>query len=401
MKASARWRDSVTARGSVRVARVIARLNVGGPALHVAVLTARLPAPFESRLFAGGLAAGEAEMSDVLSRENVEPVRVHGLGRAIRPSDDFRALCSLIGHFRAFRPHIVHTHTAKAGTLGRIAARLCGVPVVVHTFHGHVFDGYFSPAVTGAVIAVERAMSFVTTRTVTISQRQFDDITNRFRIAEPERVTIIPLGFDLRRFDGGRHCGTLRAELGLAGEPIVSIVGRLTPIKDHAILFEAFHELGDSGAHLCVVGGGECESTLRATAERLGIAPRTHFLGFRTDLESILSDTDVVALTSRNEGTPVALIEALAAGCRAVSFDVGGVADVLEDGRWGRVVERTKASLVDALKQEIGGVRAGQRDSERCDAARVYVNEKYGVSRLINDHADLYRSLLRENPNLG
>ncbi len=385
----------------VRVARVIARLNVGGPAIHVATLTSRLPPPFESRLYTGNVAPGEREMEDVLSREAITPIRIPGLGRAIRASEDLTALRALIRHFRSFRPHIVHTHTAKAGALGRIAARICGVPIVVHTFHGHVFEGYFNPVMTRAFIAIERALARTTTRVVTISERQFDDITTRFHIARPEHVTVIPLGFELERFDRGRHQGTLRSELGLQAEPIVSIVGRLTPVKDHPVLFEAFRELDDSDAHLCVVGGGEREGELRAMTERLGIAQRTHFLGFRTDLESILSDTDVVALTSRNEGTPVALIEALAAGCRTVSFDVGGVADVLENGRWGRLVERAKEPLLDVLAQEIRAVRDSAPDHGRVAAARRYVREKYGVTRLVSDHARLYQSLTTRLPNLG
>jgi glycosyltransferase involved in cell wall biosynthesis len=385
----------------VRVARVIARLNVGGPAIHVATLASRLPPPFETRLYAGEVADGEREMSDVLSREDVTPVRVRGLGRAIRAAEDLAALLALVRHFRSFRPHIVHTHTAKAGTLGRIAARACGVPVVVHTFHGHVFEGYFNPVMARAVVSIERALSGLTTRIVTISQRQFNDITARFRIARSERVTIIPLGFDLERFHRDRHCGALRSELGLqGGEPIVSVVGRLTPIKDHPILFEAFREAYDTGAHLCVVGGGERESELRALADRLGISPRTHFLGFRTDLDSILSDTDVVALTSRNEGTPVALIEALAAGCRPLSFDVGGVADVLENGRWGRLVDRSAMALAEALRLEIRAYQAGPPVYAKLVAARRHVHEKYGIERLVSDHAVLYRSLLRNAANL-
>lgn len=382
----------------IRIARVVARLSVGGPSLQVGTLTSRLPAQFESRLFIGAVAPGEREMTEVLDRENVVPIRVPGLGRAVRPSSDLRALLDLVKHFRSFRPHIVHTHTAKAGTLGRIAARLCKVPVVVHTFHGHVFSGYFSAPATRAIISIERGLSRLTTRIVTISARQFDDITRRYRITTPARACIIPLGFDLERFRVQRARGAIRAELGLTDEPLVTIVGRLAPIKDHPILFEAFRMMSDKRAQLCVVGGGECEPELRSLAARLQIDGRTHFMGFREDIDSILRDSDLVVLTSRNEGTPVALIEAMAAGCRPVAFDVGGVSDVLGEGRWGRVVhERSAPALASALGDELHAVALAGRTDPRVEEGRRHVFAQYGHDRLLRDHEALYCSLLRDH----
>jgi glycosyltransferase involved in cell wall biosynthesis len=379
----------------IRVARVIGRLNVGGPAIHVAALAARLPADrFESRLFAGDVSPGEQEMADAVVREGVAPVKVPGLGRAIRITQDVDALGHLIAEFRRFKPHIVHTHAAKGGALGRVAARLAGVPVVVHTFHGHVFEGYFSRAATTAILDVERALALLSNAIVAISPRQRADLTERFRVAPPQKTHLVPLGFDWCNFDGlAAQRGALRAELQIGSAPIVSVVGRLTPIKDHPLLFHAFRDLSPPQAHLCVVGGGEREPQLRALAAELGIGARTHFLGFRKDVARILADTDVVALTSLNEGTPVALIEALAAGCSVVALNVGGVADVLEDGKWGYLVpSRAPSTLAASLGDAVGRHRS--RSREAVAVAARYAREKYAVARLVRDHVELYERLL-------
>jgi glycosyltransferase involved in cell wall biosynthesis len=377
----------------VRVARVIARLNIGGPAIHVTSLAARLPVDrFETRLFVGDVSPGEAEMVDVVAAEKVVPVKVPGFRRAIDGPHDLYALAGLVAEFRRFRPHIVHTHTAKGGALGRIAARLCGTPIIVHTFHGHIFEGYFSKPVTELFLSIERGLSLLTDAVVTISPRQYADITERFHVAPVHKTHVVPLGLDLTRFNEvSLHRGALRAELKIGDRPIVSIIGRLTPIKDHALLFRAVRELPE--VHLCVVGGGECEASLRALAGDLGIAQRVHFTGFRNDLERILADTDVVALSSANDGTPVALIEALAAGCSVVAVDVGGVPDVLEDGRWGRLVpSRTPAAFSEALRDALDEHR--RRFPETIAAAQRYAQSKYGIERLVRDHVSLYESLL-------
>jgi glycosyltransferase involved in cell wall biosynthesis len=380
----------------IRIARVVARLNVGGPAIHVAQLAARLPSDrFETRLYAGQVSPNEREMVEVLEREGVEPIRVSRLGRSIRPWDDAQTLARLVSEVRSFRPHIVHTHTAKAGTLGRLAARLSGARAVVHTFHGHVFEGYFGPFASQAVIQTERVLGHLTDAVVTISALQHRDITQRFRIVAPDKAVIIPLGFDLSRFrEGGRHRGALRAELGIPADlPIVATIGRLTAIKDHPLLLRAIAALTRPVA-LLVVGGGEELVSLRELARVLGLVNRVHFLGFRSDLERILADSEVVVLTSQNEGTPVALIEALAAGRPVVASDVGGVADVLGGGEFGRLVaSRDPASFAQALGEVLDGSLAGTLHA-RLEAGRAHVLRNYDVSRLVLDHAALYQKLL-------
>lgn len=332
-------------------------------------------------------------MLDVLDREGVVPVRVPGLGRAIRGRDDARALARLVTELRRFRPHIVHTHTAKAGTLGRLAAYLCGSPVVVHTFHGHVFEGYFSPAVSRAFVAIERGLARLTDAIVTLSPRQRSEIADRYGIVAKGGAYVVPLGFDLERFAHcHQHKGELRREIGIGEAPLVAAVGRLTRIKDHPLLLEAMALLRED-AHLCIVGGGEEEPALRSVSARLGLTSRTHFLGFRADLPRVLADVDVVALTSHNEGTPVALIEALAAGCSVVSTSVGGVPDVLGGGKWGCLVpRRTPAAIAAALARSLGESRS--RAPSLVESARRYALDTYGIHRLVLDHVQLYEELL-------
>jgi glycosyltransferase involved in cell wall biosynthesis len=383
------------AGAEIRVARIIARLNVGGPAIHVCNLTSRLPAPFVTRLYVGAVGPGEEEMGNVDEQAGGAPVRVPGLGRAIRPVDA-SALWTLIRELRRFRPHIVHTHTAKAGALGRLAARAAGVPVLVHTFHGHVFDGYFHPLVTRAFLTIERALARVTDAIITLSPRQKSDIVERYRVAPSPKVHVVALGFDFRRFDDLTDWrGELRRELGLApGVALVASIGRLTAIKDHALLFRAFH-LVRRDANLVVVGGGEEHARLRDLASRLGIRDRVHFLGFRADIDRILADARVVALTSLNEGTPVAVIEALAAGCLPVSTAVGGVEDVLEGGRWGTLVRsRDPADFAAAIEAALDD--APRMPDYELAARKGYARARFGVKRLVDDHVALYRRLLAD-----
>jgi glycosyltransferase involved in cell wall biosynthesis len=325
----------------------------------------------------------------------VVPTRIAGLGRAIRPADTL-ALWTLVRELSAFRPHIVHTHTAKAGALGRIAARAVGAPLVIHTFHGHVFDGYFGALVTRAFLSAERILARATDAIITLSPSQQADIVNRYRIAPLPKVEVIPLGFDFRRLDQvSEKRGELRRELGLKPDvPLIASIGRLTAIKDHPLLLRAFR-LVRANAHLIVVGGGAEEPTLRGLACSLGVERRVHFLGFRSDIDRILADATIVALTSHNEGTPVALIEGLAAGRTPVATAVGGVEDVLEGGRWGRLVgSRDPADFARALEAALEDEPAVT--GAEVSARKAYARGRYGIDRLVGEHQALYRRLLVE-----
>ncbi len=386
----------------VLVHRVIARLNVGGPAMHVVNLTRGLDATgrFRTRLVAGSVSESEGDMVWYARERGVEVTFLPAMSRAVSPRDDARALLALVRLFRRERPAIVHTHTAKAGTLGRVAALLAGVPVRVHTFHGHVLGGdYFSPGRTRAYLAVERQLARATARLVVLTQAQKREMAQVLRVAPPERFAVVPLGLELEPF-GALDRPTMRAAarraLGLgADEPVVGIVGRLVPIKHHELLLDALAVLnrrpGVPPVRCLVVGSGEREAELKARAASAGVADRITWLGWRTDLPPLYAAMDVLALTSRDEGTPVAILEALASGTPVVARGVGGVPEVLEEGRLGTLVaeadpEGFAAALARALPPPAGEGAAPVADG----GARRAVVARYSVERLVSDVARLY-----------
>jgi glycosyltransferase involved in cell wall biosynthesis len=382
---------------TVRVARVIARLNVGGPAQHVVVLARGLARRgFASKVIVGRPGPDEGDMADLARGAGVDLVTLPSLGRAPRPLADLAALVALFRIFRRFRPRIVHTHTAKAGFLGRIAAALAGVPVIVHTFHGHVFAGYFPPLVSEAVRATERFLAGLTTAIIALSPAQRRDLVRRYRVAPRRRVHVLPLGIDLGPFHEARarHAGALRAELGIPpGAPLLGAVGRLVKVKAIDRLLRAMEAISAArpDAWLVIAGDGPERARLEALARRAAIAHRVRFLGFRRDLPRLYADLDLFVLSSKNEGTPLALIEALAAGVPCVATSVGGVPDVMGPEPPGALVPpedpRALAAAVLAL--------LGDPDRRaRCAAAAVARTERFGAERLVEETAALYTRLL-------
>lgn len=385
----------------VRVARIITRLNIGGPAIQAVTLADRLrDHGFETLLIHGRLGPAEGDMSYLLEGRNVRTAYVPHLQRAVAPADDLRALRAVYRLIDGFRPDIVHTHTAKAGTIGRTAAlahrRLRGGTArTVHTYHGHVLDGYFRFA--GAFVAVERALARTTDRLIAVSPYVARDLQERHRIGRPDQWTVVPLGFDLSPFaaiDESARAAARSAE-GLVGPaPIVTIVGRLTAIKQHELFLQAARGVLDREptARFRIVGDGERRAEIEAMAAGLGLAGAVRFEGWRHDLPRVYAATDVCVLTSRNEGTPVALIEALASGVPVVSTEVGGVGDVVNDPRLGATVpDGDTAGLADRIVDALAPERRRAGDAA---ARRASVLARYGFDRLAADVASLYRRVL-------
>jgi glycosyltransferase involved in cell wall biosynthesis len=377
----------------VKVVRVIARLNVGGPAIHVILLSARLRAAgYETMLVKGTEAPSEGDMLDFARELDVRPVVIPELGREIRWWDDVLAFWKLLTLIRRERPDIVHTHTAKAGMLGRVAAWLTGVPLVVHTFHGHVFHGYFSPARTRIFVAIERWLARRTHRLVAVSERVRDEILAR-GIGRPDRFQVVPVGLDLKRFaECDPRRGETRAELGLPADALlVGIVARLVPIKRHELFLAAAAAvaLRAPACRFLVVGDGERRDALERKARELGLGDRVRFLGWRRDLERVYADLDVAVLTSANEGSPVSLIEAMASGVPVVGPRVGGVPDVIDDGTTGLLVPPADAAPVaEAILRLLGDPELRRKMGA---AARERALRLYAAERLIADVAALYR----------
>jgi glycosyltransferase involved in cell wall biosynthesis len=380
----------------VRLVRVIARLNIGGPALHVTVLTEQLdPARYDSLLVTGVESAQEGNYLALRGKPLPGVVVLPSLGREISGARDIVTLVKLVALMRRVRPHIVHTHTAKAGTLGRLAARIVRVPVIVHTYHGHVFSGYFSPSRTRVLVAIERWLSRHTDCLVTVSARVRDELL-ALGIGTCDRFRVVPLGLDLEPF---LSCETLRGELheelSIPGDcPLVGIVARLVPIKAHEVFLEAARRLiGEwPAARFLIIGDGERRAELEALSERLGLAGRTHFLGWRRDLDRVYADLDVVVLTSRNEGSPLSLIEAMAAARPVVATRVGGVPDVVVDGVTGHLVPADDAPAVAAA---VGGLlRAPDLRRAMGGASRRRAYPAFSARRLVADVERLYEELL-------
>jgi glycosyltransferase involved in cell wall biosynthesis len=390
----------------VRVLRVIARLNMGGPALHVAYLTAGLEERgYETTLVAGSLARGEDSMAFVAEELGVEVVKIAELHREIAPVRDLVAAFRLARLIRRQRPHILHTHTAKAGAVGRLAAILAGdarPPIVVHTFHGHVLRGYFDPLRTAAFTLLERSLARATTALVAVSPQVRDDLV-ALGVAPASRFVVVRLGVALDERVGrdGDGRDETRRTLGIGRDRFtVGWIGRMTAVKRTDDVLVAFKRLRESGvdACLCMVGDGPDRDRVERRAHELGVMRDCLFLGYQEDVARFHAAFDAFVLPSSNEGTPVTAIEALAAGRPVVATRVGGVPDIVRDGEDGFLVE---AGATDELAERLAqlahdpGLRARMGE-----AARARVLPRYDVGRLIDDVDRLYRSLL-EAAGLG
>jgi glycosyltransferase involved in cell wall biosynthesis len=384
----------------VKVLRVIARLNMGGPALHVAYLTAGLrERGYRTTLVAGTLARGEDSMAFVASGLGVEVVTIPELGREISLARDLIATLRLARLIRRERPQILHTHTAKAGTVGRLAARLAGrarPPIVVHTFHGHVLRGYFGPVRSRLFRWLERWLARDTTALIAVSPQVRDDLV-ALGVAPREKFVVIRLGIELeeRIADMDGRANT-RRYLGIAPERFtVGWIGRMTAIKNTEDVLSAFKALRARGveATLCMVGDGPDRPELERRAHELGIMRDTLFLGYQQDVAPLYAAFDALVLPSSNEGTPVSVIEALAARTPVVATRVGGVPDVVREGDDGFLVD---PGDTDALAERLERLASDPKLRERMGAAaRSRVLSRYAVDRLVDDVDRLYRNLLR------
>ena len=367
----------------MRVVRIITRLNVGGPSIQAMTL------------------------SDRLRARGVETRYLPALRRPVAPLHDAIAFAQILDILRAVRPQIVHTHMAKAGTLGRLAAafynRTAGrlAPVrVVHTYHGHVLEGYFgSPAVT-LFTRMERHLAAVTDAIVAISPQIRRELLGYFQIGRPAQYHVVPLGFDLTELsaidDDQRRAA--RAALDIPpGAHVVTTVGRLTAIKQHHLFLDVAQQVAksDPAALFLIAGDGELRAELQDYARQLGIAERTRFLGWRRDLATIYAATDVFLLTSRNEGTPVALIESLAAGVPGVSTDVGGVGDVVDSDAIGLLAPFGDAP---GLARHVQTLLADPARRRGMGARGRAAMARYHVDRLLDDTDALYREVIGSRP---
>lgn len=406
-------------KSPVRILRIIARLNVGGPAIQAISLTSELSSDrYQSMLVCGNVSTYEGDMGYLAAEKGVQPFSVPELGREISIVSDWKAFLALRKIIKRFKPHIIHTHTAKAGTLGRLAAisvNLSSRPKtrirVVHTFHGHIFHSYFGFLKTFIFIRIERLLARFTDRVIAISELQKSDICDHFRVAKRDRVSVIPLGFDLSGFNDCEKYRKIVRQKYLANEPneafLVGAIGRLTAVKNHSLLLEAFKCINDQGKgesfRFLIVGDGELRTDLIHEATELGLRDKVIFVGWQREMPPIYGALDAVVITSKNEGTPVTLIEAMASGKPVVATDVGGVRDLLGGS------EREMHGAFELARNGIlvppGDAKAFadalifiKENKEICarmaDNSKNFAVEMYSIERLLDDIKSLYGELL-------
>jgi len=391
-----------------RVLYIINRLNLGGPTSHVAYLTKYMKSRFDTMLLSGMIDETE-ESSEFITREmGIEPVYIPEMYREINVLRDREAYRRIKAIIRDFKPDIVHTHAAKAGTLGRLAAYECRVPVILHTFHGHVFHSYFSPLKTRVFLEIERYLAKRSTRIIAISQRQKKELGLIYKVAPMDKIEVVPLGFDLDAFadDQDRKRRLFRSHYQLDDDEIaVVIVGRLVPIKNHRLFLDAMKVVWENSGkrvRAFIVGDGEERGSLEAYARQLGLdfvdftveqrRAALTFTSWRRDIDVVNAGSDIVALTSNNEGTPMSLIEAQAANKPVVTTRVGGITDVVVPGETAFVSPKGNVSkLAKNLFMLIEDDELRQRMSVN---GRRYMEERFGYERLVKDTAGLYHRLL-------
>ncbi|MGH9970066.1 MAG: glycosyltransferase [Pyrinomonadaceae bacterium] len=410
----------------MKIVRVIARLNVGGPARHVVWLTAGLrSADFESLLVAGTVPPGEEDMGYLAAEQGVEPILIPEMSREISPKDAL-TIWKLYRLFCRESPDIVHTHTAKAGTVGRIAgllyrwltpATIVGRPrrcLFVHTYHGHIFHSYYGSIKTRLFILIEKILArLITNRIVVVSEQQRREINETFGVGRPEQFAVIPLGLDLGIYTNpGERRALFRRELGARNDDVlVGIVGRLTEIKNHelflrsAVRFKEKRREENSGLRVkfVVIGDGNLRDSLQAKAHAWGLAEDVVFVGSRRDPENFYAGLDIVGLTSLNEGTPLTLIEAMANKRPVIATAVGGVVDLLGEVTAEGQSERYKVCRrgLSVHTSDADGFAAGLlrliKDPDLCheigNNGMNFVSSNYSRERLLEDIRNLYESL--------
>lgn len=405
-----------------RVLRIINRFNLGGPTHNAAYLTRYLPDDYETLLVGGSQEATEEGSHHILRDLGVEPMILPELQREVAPWRDRGAYTRIKKLIKEFKPDIVHTHAAKAGAVGRMAAADLGVKVIVHTFHGHVFHSYFGPVRTALYKNIERFLARRSSKIVAISEKQKTELVDEHRITTAEKVHVIPLGFDLSRFQSEQEAkrALFRKVYGIAEDEIaIGIVGRLVPIKNHDLFLDVIARVSERTGRKIrafIVGDGEERERLQNRVNELGLSQVTGpyfnghgfghgvngrpmveratitFTSWIKEVDIVNAGVDIVMLTSLNEGTPVSLIEAQAANKPIISTRVGGIENVVIPGQTALLRESgdtagLEADLIRLLENDTLRRAMGQ-------GGWAHVSERFHYSRLVQDMDDLYRSLL-------
>ena len=393
-------KEGVITGRKIRVLRIINRFNIGGPTYNATFLTAFLDDRFETKLVGGFPDVGEADSLYILDKYDVKPELIKEMVRLPNLRSDREAFKKLKAIITDFKPDIVHTHASKAGALGRKAAQSCGVPVIVHTFHGHIFHSYFGRIKTAIFKMIERRLANKSDAIVAISNLQKRELTEVHKICSKKKTKVVPLGFDLNQFREKKISKRIeeRKRLNLKSKQVaIAIVGRLAPIKNHSYFLDVVESVLDKtdvSAQFFIVGDGPEKKKIE---ERVNIINEKHnnsiiLTSWIKDVATFNSAMDVMCLTSLNEGTPVSLIEAQASGIPVVTTDVGGVKDILLEGETGYVVPLERKDLfIDHLLDLMNNEKKRGFMSQN---GWKHVEEKFHYSTLVKNMTNLYMELL-------
>lgn len=387
-----------------RVLRIINRFNIGGPTYNASYLTKYLEPEFETMLVGGQKSDSEESSEHILEQIGVKAHIIPELGRDIRLKDDYIAYKKISAIIKEFKPDIVHTHASKAGALGRLAAINAGVPVILHTFHGHVFHSYFNRYKTLVFKQIERHLAKRSNGIIAISDIQKEELSGHHRIAPRDKTFVVPLGFDLCKFmqipetENNRFRENFNID---SSQFTVSIIGRLVPIKNHMLFIDAFSLAKQTCSDMTalIIGDGELKEELIAYAKSKGLnvngkAADIIFTSWIKDMPYAMAGSDLIVMTSKNEGTPVSLIEAQAAGKPIVTTDVGGIKNIISEGRTGMLASADARSIADCIL-------FAKNNPEFRETARIegpqFVAERFSYKRLAEDIKKLYWELLAKN----
>jgi glycosyltransferase involved in cell wall biosynthesis len=384
----------------IRILRIINRFNIGGPTYNAAFLTRFMSDKFETILIGGYPEEGEADSLHILEQYGVKPILIPELKRNPNFMSDRKALKRIKSIIREFQPDIVHTHAAKAGALGRKAAFDCKVPIVVHTFHGHVLHSYFGKFKSEVFRRIEKRLASKSTGIIAISEQQKDELSSQFKIAKKEKIEIIPLGFDLKPFQDDLHQKRTetRNRFNLEEHQIaVAIIGRLAPIKNHKLFLDSIEIVNRKSSKKLVffiVGDGEerinIENQVLKIRETQEIDIR--LTSWIHDIKTFNAGMDIICLTSNNEGTPVSLIEAQACNIPIVSTDVGGVKDIIRNEETGFIVPKNNSShFAEKLLFLIENEKSRKKMSQN---GWSFVKDNFHYTRLVKDMESYYEKLL-------
>ena len=393
----------------MKVLRILNRFNLGGPTHNATFLTKYLEPEFNTKLIAGMKLESELSSEFILSNLDIEPIYIREMHRELSIFNDFKAFIEIKKIIKEFKPDIVHTHAAKSGALGRLAAISENVPIIIHTFHGHVFHSYFGRIKSKIYILVERFLAYYSSKIIAISESQKEDLVHNYSICREEKVEIIPLGFDLEVFqtDMDNKRNDFREQYSLDPDTIaIGIIGRLTKIKNHQLfLNSAKNVLSSSSKELkfFIIGDGEEKQNLEKIADNLEIKynekqPASNQLFFTSwvkEIDHVLAGLDIIALTSLNEGTPVTLIEAKASKKPIISTDVGGVKDVIFHKETGILTESDNIDDFSKKLKEL--VDNKELQSKIAINGFTAIQQRFSYKRLVKDMRSLYLDLLDNN----